>query len=360
MLLAPTPTPEVSVTTRRSRRPAPRRSATLHRVRTSSARLAVACAVAGMAMFGAAASTHASPTETTADTIVIEHAFGVTEIVGTPERVLTLGWGPTEAALAVGVVPVAIPVGDGNGGNADGYHPWVADYLDDHDLERPALLSFTASGPLNFEEIAAFEPDLILAVEAGLDETQYEALSHIAPTVAHPGEAWATPWRDIIAITGHALGRADEAQAVLDDIDTTTAAAAETHPEFSGRTITAISIWDSQLLVWSPSEPRSRLLEQLGFEIGADDIAANYYLLSYEEAATITSDIVLVYHPNENARAEFEASPAAALMTQFADGRVATVVGEANVAAVSPPTALSWPWTIEPFIDLLADAVGAS
>ncbi|BAK37005.1 putative ABC transporter substrate-binding protein [Microlunatus phosphovorus NM-1] len=67
------------------------------------------------------------PTPVTSDVlpepIVIQHAFGSTEVTKTPSRVVTLGWGPTEAALAVGVVPVAIPRGTGNGGDKEGYHP---------------------------------------------------------------------------------------------------------------------------------------------------------------------------------------------------------------------------------------------
>jgi hypothetical protein len=50
-----------------------------------------------------------------------------------------------------------------------------------------------------------------------------------------------------------------------------------------------------------------------------------------------------MYHATAAERREFEAGPVPELMPQFGRRQVASVVGAANVAAVSPPTALSWP-----------------
>ena len=47
-------------------------------------------------------------------------------------------------------------------------------------------------------------------------------------------------------------------------------------------------------------------------------------------------------------------------MPQFGRRQVASVVGAANVAAVSPPTALSWPWTIDAFTAALSTAAVAA
>ncbi|MGM0722819.1 MAG: hypothetical protein ACQEXM_20230 [Actinomycetota bacterium] len=51
-----------------------------------------------------------------------------------------------------------------------------------------------------------------------------------------------------------------------------------------------------------------------------------------------------MYHATAAERREFEAGPVPELMPQFGRRQVASVVGAANVAAVSPSTALSWPW----------------
>ena len=44
-------------------------------------------------------------------------------------------------------------------------------------------------------------------------------------------------------------------------------------------------------------------------------------------------------------------------MEQFKAGTVASVVGEANVSSVSPPTALSLTYSLDTFVEALASAV---
>jgi len=72
--------------------------------------------------------------------VTIEHAFGETEIPAAPERVATWGWGSTEAALALGVVPVAMAQ-QTYGANEDGVLPWVADELDELGEDTPVILT---------------------------------------------------------------------------------------------------------------------------------------------------------------------------------------------------------------------------
>ncbi len=289
--------------------------------------------------------------------IVIQHAFGSTEVTKTPSRVVTLGWGPTEAALAVGVVPVAIPRGTGNGGDKEGYHPWVREYFARTQQPLPEVLSTNAGDPPPFEEILTYEPDLILATEAGLTRKQYDTLSAMAPTIAHPGEAWETPWRDTIAISGRALGKEAEAEQVLRDLDAKTAASAAAHPEFKGRSITVAEVYEGEFLIYTAAEPRGKLLTQLGFTVDSYGSSDTVHELSFEKADTIGSDVLLMYFPDGEARQDFESGPAARVLSpRLRDGRIASVVGAANVAAVSPPTALSWPWTIDEFTSTLSAA----
>jgi iron complex transport system substrate-binding protein len=44
------------------------------------------------------------------------------------------------------------------------------------------------------------------------------------------------------------------------------------------------------------------------------------------------------------------------VMPQIQNDSVATVVGEANVSSVSPPTALSLPWSLDDFVSELSEA----
>jgi iron complex transport system substrate-binding protein len=51
---------------------------------------------------------------------------------------------------------------------------------------------------INFERIAALEPDLILGVYSGMTARDYELLPQIAPTVAQTDRYidYGTPWQE--------------------------------------------------------------------------------------------------------------------------------------------------------------------
>ena len=292
--------------------------------------------------------------------VTFEHAFGETPVEEKPERVATWGWASTDAVLALGVAPVAIPE-NSYGADAEGYMPWQKEALDEMGAEEPALLTEGEAPP--FEEIAAADPDLILAHYSGITKADYDRLSSIAPTVAYPDEPWATPWRDVITTTGEALGMAEEAEQVLEDIDAEVAEAAEAHPEFEGRSIAAVAFPASTYYVYTPADPRVQFLEDLGFTV-ADSVAdldtgeaSFFYTLSAEKLDQLTSDVLLSYADDDAARDAVEDDPAVAAMQQFQDGRVAHVVGQDVVSSVSPPTALSLTWGLDTFVDALSEAV---
>ncbi len=141
--------------------------------------------------------------------VTIEHAFGETTVQETPERVVTWGWGSTDAALAraLGVVPVTIPLAS-HGGSEDGVLPWVAEAPAERGAETPELIPDTDGIP--FELIDAQDPRphpgrLLRHHHRGLRD-----LSAIAPTVAYPDQAWSTPWRDVVLTVGEAMGMPEE------------------------------------------------------------------------------------------------------------------------------------------------------
>jgi iron complex transport system substrate-binding protein len=291
-------------------------------------------------------------------TVTIDHAFGSTEITEEPERVVTWGWGSADAAIALGVTPVAIPT-QSYGGDENGLLPWLAEELEAQGADIPTMLSETEEPP--YEEILEAKPDVILAQYSGVTEDQYKKLSEIAPTVAYPEEAWSTPWRDVISITGEALGKEDEAEQLLTDIDAEVAEAAEAHPEFEGKTIAAV--WDAgDFYVYSEADPRVEFLTDLGFEVDPSvaehDTGEStfYYTISYEETDKITSDVLLAYHDTADLEETFMSSDATASMQQFQDKTIANVVGPDVIASVSPPTALSLGYSLDTFVTALAEA----
>lgn len=329
---------------------------------TAVALLALPLAACGSSGSDAGADAEGG-TDEAFEPVSVEHAFGTTEISERPERVAVWGWGSADAAIALGTVPVAMPR-NSYGATEEGLMPWQAEALAEAGAETPTLLSETPEAPL--EEIAAAAPDVILAQYSGITEAEYDKLSQIAPVVAYPDEAWSTPWREVITTTGEVLGKSDEAEQLLADIDAEVAAAAEAHPEFEGTSIAAVAIDPSAFYVYRGADPRVEFLTDLGFELAPSvdelDTAEStfFYTLSTERVDELTSDVLLSYVPSEERVEEIAADPAYDAMAQFREDRVATVVGEATVSSVSPPTALSLTWGLDAFVEALVPAVEAA
>jgi iron complex transport system substrate-binding protein len=306
--------------------------------------------------------TEAASTGAAAFPVSIEHALGTTEIPEEPERVVTWGWGSTDAAIALGVVPVAMPH-QAYGGDSDGVLPWLRERIEVEGLDMPEVLPETEEAPI--EAIAAAKPDLIIAVYSGITEAEYELLSQIAPTVAYPDQAWATPWRDTIEIVGEALGKADEADALLADIDARIEVKAEAHPELAGKTVAVVWSTPDTFYVYKPADARVEFTLDLGFESApsVEELAEGgetfYYTLSQERLGELTSDVLVSYADTEEASEAFLSSPAAQTMPQVRAGTVAEVIGTEFIAAVSPPTALSLTWGLDEYVAILAEAAQA-
>lgn len=295
-----------------------------------------------------------------AEAVTIEHAFGKTTVPADPQNVVTLGWGSTDAAIAVGVIPVAIPF-DSYAGDENGVLPWVAEAVAEADAPMPTVLPDSPDEP-PYEAIAEADPDVILAVYSGITEEQYKTLSAIAPTVAYPGEAWSTPWRDVVTTVGEALGRSDEAAAVLTGIEDQIAAQAAAHPEFAGKTIAAVSDFGGTFYVYKPADPRVEFMLDLGFVSApaVDELAngdsAFFYTLSYEQLDQLEADVVLSYSATQAEADTFLSSPQTSVIPAVKAGAVAELVGTQYVAAVSPPTAISLPWGLDQLVNSLAAA----
>lgn len=337
-----------------------------HRPRLAilAAAAVTALALSGCATTNDAADGPATETASGAFPVSVAHAFGETEIDAAPERVVTLGWGSTDAAIALGVVPVGMEA-QSYGGDENGVLPWVAEALDEQGAETPAIIPSTVEEPA-YEQIAEQAPDLILAVYSGITEEQYDLLSEIAPTVAYPDAPWATPWTEVVTTVGTALGKTAEADTVLDEIAGITAEQAEAHPELAGKTVAAVADSGGKFYVYKAADSRVDFLFDLGLvdapaveELATGD-SSFYYELSYEELDKLDSDILVSYSDTQEAADTFLNSSYAQTIPAVANGAVASVVGTELIAAVSPPSALSLTWGIEDYVALLSEAAAAA
>lgn len=296
--------------------------------------------------------------------VEITSALGTATIEGQPQRVATWGWGSTEAAIALGVFPVAVgeqpwTVGAGN------LLPWVEAAYDQAGVEKPAILTDADGGAtFPYEELIAADPDLIVAPYSGLTQEQFDTLSEVAPVVAYPNAPWTTSWEDTISITAKALGRTAEGEKVLADIDESLATMKEAHPEFEGKTIAGVWDGDGSMSIYTGADPRISVLTELGLEVAPSVAALDtsnggfYYDLSYEQLDKLDADILISYHASAQDAKTFLSKPALQAIPAVKAGRVAQVSDPVTVSSVSPPTALTFDWKdgLPSLVDKLSEA----
>ena len=329
--------------------------------RTFAAATALVASAALLAGCGGTDDPAEQPTDSQGDwaPVEIEHAFGSTTIETEPTQVVTLGWGSTEAALALGVVPVGIETQTYAVDDA-GRLPWVSEKLTEMGAET-TMIPATVEEPA-YEDIDELEPDLILAPYSGITAEQYDLLSEIAPTVAYPEAAWTTPWRDVIDIVGRSLGLGEEATALVEDLDGELAAAEQAHPELEGLTVAAV--WDvgGTFYVYKPADARVDFLLDLGLEsapaVTELDTGGETFVygLSYEQTDRLEADILVNYASTDEEAQTFLDQSYAQAIPAVQDGAVANVTGDPLVAATSPPTALSLTWGLQDYVELLSAA----
>jgi len=221
----------------------------------------------------------------------IEHKYGSTAVRADPQRVVTLGVVDHDAVLALGIVPVALTAGEYSAAYRFGVWPWAQNRLG---AATPQVLPDTE---INFERVAALQPDLILAVYSGIERTEFDKLSKIAPTVAQSG-GWGnyqTPWTEMTQTIGDALGRSAEAAAAIAGVEQKFAEARMAHPEFAGKTAVYAGVLDpGSYYVELAGSTRVGVLTELGFSSPTDIKGKDFYTpISQEQLGLIDRDVVL-------------------------------------------------------------------
>jgi iron complex transport system substrate-binding protein len=193
--------------------------------------------------------------------VTIEHALGSTTISAPPQRVVTVGWSDQDAVLALGVQPVGTTEWFNEQPGA--IFPWATSRA-----TGPAPEIVSNAGEIDFEEVALLRPDLILAIYEGLDRSEYDTLSKIAPTVAHSAQydPFGAPWQDMTVTIGRALGRAQQAEDLVAAVEQRFAAVRAAHPQWAQLTMLVMATAEGGTYqVFSPQDPKSRFFADLGF-----------------------------------------------------------------------------------------------
>ena len=317
------------------------------------------------------ASTATSAAATDTFPVTIKHAFGETTIPAQPTRVAAISWVNADIALALDVVPVGMSKEDW-GANEHGSTPWKDAAL--AELGAPigtqkAPKLYSELDGLPFNDIAAVDPDVILAAYSGLTAEDYETLSKIAPVVAYPEIANGTPWQESTRMIGQALGKSAAAEKLVADTEALIAEAAAEHPQLQGKTFIYGSLNPGEngvLYLYTANDNTSRFLTSLGMTLApvvteAAKGSTSYYTeWSKERANELASDVYVAWLADPKAGDQVKIDPLLSQIPAIKSGGLVIDSDATRGLALLATNPLNIPYLLEGFVPMLAQAADAT
>lgn len=242
--------------------------------------------------------------------VTISHDFGETTIPKPPERIVVTEQGEgLDSLLALGVSPTGMVMGRNY---IEGLAPWAIAA----GAEDVPIIGEMAEGELDFEAIAALQPDLILT--SWPDAAIYQTLASIAPTLVFKNSD-ATTWQDVQRLIGEATGRSAQAEQVIAETESLVASQAERLQPYLDQQVAVAYFWMDQFLVNGKDAPIGRILAAYGMDVISPGTAApgQIDVLSLEQINAVEdADIIIApdFLPDQTAAQEanalFRALPA--------------------------------------------------
>lgn len=330
-----------------------------------------AVALAAVALAGcSAAATPATPAAAPAQSsgaggafpVTIDSALGQATIKAEPKRVVTLGQGSAETAIALGLTPVGIESYPW-GSDKTGYLPWIHEAVTKAGGTLPK--QFAGGEDIDFDTIVELDPDVILAPWSGITKEQYSVLSGIAPTVAYPDLPWSTDWDQQIEIVAKALGKPERAPELIAQVKKRLADAAATRPQYKGVTFSYIyNTGPGTLGVFKPGEQRVAMVSMLGLTVDPvvngfkETEGTDSALIGLENAQKLAgSDVVFTFYMDEKSRKEIEKQKLYAEIPAVKRGGIVYSHDTPFVTASSIINPLTVPWVVDRYLPLIDKAV---
>ncbi|MFD7655082.1 iron-siderophore ABC transporter substrate-binding protein [Actinosynnema sp. NPDC059797] len=220
--------------------------------------------------------------------VTVDTRFGPVTVEAPPTRVVALGWSDAETALALGVQPVGASDWLGFGGKGVG--PWAADLYQ----QAPELLGTTE---IDYEAVAALQPDLILNTKSDNDQAKHDTLSKIAPTISAPKDViqYGTTWEQQVELVSKALFKEDEGWKLIGDLK---AKFAE-NEKFAGKTTVVGAYFDGKFGAYVSGDARTDFMKAIGFTPRQDveDLASGsfYVDISAERLDLLDADLTVLF-----------------------------------------------------------------
>nr|WP_320197993.1 iron-siderophore ABC transporter substrate-binding protein [Agrobacterium sp. rho-13.3]MDX8306441.1 iron-siderophore ABC transporter substrate-binding protein [Agrobacterium sp. rho-13.3]MDX8307228.1 iron-siderophore ABC transporter substrate-binding protein [Agrobacterium sp. rho-13.3] len=304
--------------------------------------------------------------QTTTYPIVIKHALGTTTIAKKPERVATVAWANHEVPLALGIVPVGFAAANFGDDDGDGLLPWVAEKLKALGAEKPVL--FDEGDGIDFEAVAATQPDVILAAYSGLSQADYDTLSQIAPVIAYPQSSWATDWREMIRFNSAGLGMSEEGEALIKRIDGEIAEVVAGYPQLKNKSAMFVTHLDATNLstvnFYTANDTRVKFFADLGLtspkSVREATKPGQFAVGVSAERVDAFDDVdIVVTYGGQPLLDAVKADPLLSKMPAVEHNSI-VMLGRNPLGTAANPTPLSISWVLKDYAELLAKAVEKS
>jgi iron complex transport system substrate-binding protein len=289
--------------------------------------------------------------------VTVTHLFGQTVVKEPPKRVVSAGYTEQDDLLALDVVPIAVT--NWFGDQPFAVWPWAQPKLGG---AQPAILNL--DNGIQVDQIAGLKPDLIVAINAGLDADTYQRLSAIAPTLAQSdGDAFFEPWKDQATAVGQAVFKADQMRSLIDGVDKQFAAVAQKNPQWTGKKALLMqgALWQGTVVA-TLAGWRTDFLNQMGLVI-ADSIkpfgSDHRAVIPRDQIKAVldSADVVIWTTESPDDQKALLADPEVAASLATAQNRhIFTTKDQAGAIAFASP--LSYPLIAEQLPPLIAKILG--
>ncbi len=301
--------------------------------------------------------------ETSSESVTqVDTMFGTIEIPQPEDGELTvvaLGWSDAEVALALGQAPAAVFDWQAFGPDNKGVGPWATDLYGD---TEPMIIEYVGEA-LDYESIQGIDPDLILNTRSGGDEAEFTRLSEIAPTVYAPEgtPSFGTKWDIQTQLIADALGKSEEGEQLVADVQAQIDEAAAANPQFEGNTAVAGTKYGDEYGAYITGDARWDLIEGLGFTqnpaVLEYDAAGFYVPLSVEQTGALDADVAVMF-PIGYTLDEMRSDDVIAALDVVAEDRTVFLEQDAEVTqAFSAASPLSIPIAIDGIVPQLAEII---
>lgn len=231
--------------------------------------------------------------------VTLDGAYGEVTVEQRPERIVALTGQYADMLHTIDLPPVAYSADVTSAQALDSTAPW----LDDLGVETLDVDLVSSDYSANLEQIASYEPDLILGVTWSIPEDLYQQVSQIAPTFVGVEEG-NNDWEVLFDAVGSLTGETEAVDAAK-ELDKEFAEARRKLPGLQGKTY-QMTAFDGEKFWFG----NGSWLEGLGLEPAdnQDNSQTNSDEISLENVEQLDADVLSIFD-REDKRTSLERDP---------------------------------------------------